>query len=102
MKPLGEVYELSQRPLPSNLRAHRYASGLKQRSVSADSSIKWDGGTVFVGGTFAGEKVGLQACDAGLWHVQFGLLRLGILHERSRAIVPTAGGVTHVPRHGEA
>jgi hypothetical protein len=51
----------------------------------------------FVGEAFAGETVGLQACDEGLWHVQLGPLRLGILHERSRTIVPTAGGVTHVP-----
>jgi hypothetical protein len=57
---------------------------------------------VFVGEAFAGETVGLQAYDEGLWHVQLGSLRLGILHERSRTIVPMAGGVTHVPGHGEA
>ncbi len=52
---------------------------------------------VFVGEAFAGETVGLKACNEGLWHVQLGSLRLGILHERSRTIVPMAGGVTHVP-----
>ena len=81
---------------------HPYADDLEQRSVRSDGSIKWDGGMVFVGEAFAGETVGLQACDEGLWHVQLGPLRLGILHERSRTIVPTAGGVTHVPGHGEA
>ena len=60
--------------------------------MRTDGSIKWDGGMVFVGEAFAGETVGLQACDEGLWHVQLGPLRLGILHERSRTIVPTAGG----------
>ncbi len=62
-----------------------------------DGSIKWYGGMVFVGEVFAGETVGLQACEEGLWHVQLGPLRVGIQHERSRTIVPTAGGVTHVP-----
>jgi hypothetical protein len=96
-KPPGEVYELSTRSLPSSLPEHQYADGLEQRSVRTDGSIKWDGGLVFVGEAFAGETVRLQACDDGLWHVQLGPLRLGILHERSRTIVPTAGGVTHVP-----
>lgn len=66
MKPLGEVYELSVRPLPSSLPEHQYTDGVKQRS---DDNIKWDGGTVFVGDAFAGEAIGLQACDEGLWHV---------------------------------
>ena len=102
MNPPGEVYELSTRSLPSSLPEHQYADGLEQRSVRTDGSIKWDGGMVFVGEAFAGETVGLQAYDEGLWHVQLGSLRLGILHERSRTIVPMAGGVTHVPGHGEA
>jgi hypothetical protein len=89
-------------PAGVRLPEHQYADGLEQRSVRTDGSIKWDGGMVFVGEAFAGETVGLQACDDGLWHVQLGPLRLGILHERSRTIVPTAGGVTHVPGHGEA
>jgi len=33
MKPPGEVYELSARPLPSSLPEHQYADGLEQRSV---------------------------------------------------------------------
>ena len=70
--------------------------------MRTDGSIQWDGGTVFVGEAFAGETVGLQACEEGLWLVQLGPLRVGIQHERSRTIVPMAGGVTHVPGHGEA
>ena len=102
MKPPGEVYELSSRPLPSSLPEHRYGDALEQRSVRPDGSIKWDGGMVFVGEAFAGEQIGLQAFEDGLWHVQLGPLRLGILHARSRTIVPAAGGVTHVPGHGPA
>jgi len=59
--------------------------------------MKWDGKFVFVGEAFAGEVVGLCAVDDGLWLVHLGPLRLGILHERSRTIVPLEGGVTHVP-----
>ncbi|MFN6195597.1 MAG: hypothetical protein ACK5BN_17440 [Planctomycetota bacterium] len=81
---------------------HQYADELEPRCVRTDGSIPWDGGMVFVGEAFAGETVGLQACDEGLWQVPLGPLRLGILHERSRTIVPAADVVTHVPGHGEA
>jgi putative transposase len=100
MKPPGEVYELSPRPLPSSLPEHRYSDALELRSVRPDGSIKWDGGMVFVGEAFAGETIGLQAFEDGLWHVQLGPLRLGILHPRSRTIVPAAGGGAHVAGHG--
>ena len=67
-----------------------------------DGSIKWAGSQVFVGEAFAGEIVGLTAADEGRWHVQLGPLRLGVLHERSRTIVPLETGVTLVPGHGAA
>jgi hypothetical protein len=70
--------------------------------VRADGSIKWDGEMVFVGEAFAGEVVGLAAIDDGLWHVHLGPLRLGVLHARSRTIVPLGASVTHVPGHGAA
>jgi hypothetical protein len=102
MKPPDEVYDLSTRSLPSSVLEHQYADSLEQRSVRTEGSIKWGGGMVFVGEAFAGETVGLQACDEGLWHVQLGSLCLGILHEKSRTTLPTAGGAIHVPGHGEA
>ncbi len=99
MKPPGEVYE---RSLPSSLPEHRYGDDHEQRSVRPDGSIKWDSCMVFVGEAFAGEQIGLQAFEDGLWHVQLGPLRLGILHAHSRTIVPAADGATHVPGHGSA
>jgi putative transposase len=68
--------------------------------VRPDGAIKWAGDQVFVGEAFAGEVVGLSAVDDGCWHVHLGPLRLGVLHERSRTIVPLQTGVTHVPGHG--
>ena len=59
-------------------------------------------GSTFVGQPLAGEKVGLQAREERLWRTQFKPLRLRVLREFSRPIVPTAGGVNHVPGHGEA
>jgi hypothetical protein len=102
MKPPAEVYELSPRSMPTELPEHSYGEGFEARSVRHDGSVKWDGKSVFVGEAFAGEVVGLCAVEDGLWLVHLGPLRLGILHERSRTIVPLEGGVTHVPGHGAA
>jgi transposase InsO family protein len=100
MKPPTEVYELSPRQMPRELEEHSYETGFESRSVRSDGSIKWDGEMVFVGEAFAGEVVGIRPFDEGLWHVHLGPLRVGILHGRSRTIVPLQEGVTHVPGHG--
>lgn len=102
MKTPAEVHELSSRELPANPPPHVYGDGFEHRSVRPDGGIKWAGGQVFVGEAFAGEVVGLAAVDDGRWHVHLGPLRLGVLHERSRTIVPLESGVTHVPGHGAA
>jgi transposase InsO family protein len=102
MKTPAEVHELSPRERSTNPLPHAYGEGYEHRSVRLDGAIKWAGGQVFVGEAFAGEVVGLTAVDDGRWHVHLGPLRLGVLHERSRTIVPIEGGVTHVPGHGAA
>jgi transposase InsO family protein len=102
MKTPAEVHELSPRQLPTDPPPHSYGDGFESRNVRPDGSIKWAGVHVFVGEAFAGEVVGLTPVDDGRWHVQLGPLRLGVLHERSRTIVPLESGVTHVPGHGTA
>lgn len=102
MKTPAEVHELSSRALPTDPPPHAYGDSFEHRSVRPDGAIKWAGSHVFVGEAFAGEIVGLTAVDDGCWHVHLGPLRLGVLHERSRTIVPLESGVTHVPGHGAA
>jgi len=74
------------------------------KRVRADGGIKWAGSQVFVGEAFRGEMVGVEAVEDGLWHVHLGPLRLGVLHGRSRTIVPLEAGpsVTHVPGQADA
>ena len=100
MKTPAEVYELSPRELPTDPPEHSYPDGFEPRSVRRDGAIKWGGSQVFVGEAFGGEVVGIEAVDDGLWHVYLGPLRLGVLHGRSRTIVPLEPSVTHVPGHG--
>lgn len=101
MKTPAEVYELSPRQLPDEPAEHGYSDEFQARRVRSDGGIKWGGSQVFVGEAFGGEVVGIEAVDDGLWHVHLGPMRLGVLHGRSRTIVPLEPGVTHVPGHAE-
>jgi transposase InsO family protein len=100
MKTPAEVYELSPRQLSEDPPGHSYSDEFESRSVRRDGAIKWGGSQVFVGEAFRGEVVGIEAVDDGLWHVHLGPMRLGVLHGRSRTIVPLEPSVTHVPGHG--
>ena len=50
--------------------------------------MKWDGEQIFVGEALAGEMVGLKPIDDWRWMLHLGVVRLGVLHERSRIVMP--------------
>jgi transposase InsO family protein len=104
MRVPAEVYELSPRSMPSTLPEHGYPTGFEVRRVRTDGSMKWGGSLVFVGEAMRGELVGLERIDDCVWHLHLGPLRLGVLHERSRTVLPlpmvATESVTHVPGHG--
>ena len=86
------------------MRVQPQLSQPRRPSVRRDGSIKWTGGFVFVGEAMAHEMIGLEQIDDGRWHVHLGLMRLGVLHERSRTVTPIGDdddqpSVTHVPGH---
>jgi transposase InsO family protein len=92
MKTPSEVYMPSRREMSFGLPEHEYAEGLEVRRVRRDGSMKWAGGYVFVGEALAGELVGLKPDEQDRWRVQLGPMSLGVLHERSRTVMPV--GVT--------
>lgn len=102
MQTPAEVYSLSPRHFPDKLPEHSYPDGFEHRRVRSDGGIKWGGSQLFVGEAFGGEVIGIEAFEDGLWHVHLGPLRLGVLHGRSRTIVPLEPSVTHVPGHAQA
>lgn len=88
MRVPADVYKPSTRAMPFTVREHEYASDFEVRRVRRDGSMKWAGGFVFVGSAIAHELVGLEAVDGGFWQVHLGPMRLGVLHERSRTVLP--------------
>lgn len=98
----SKLYRPSPRQMPISLQEHEYPSSMEARRVRRDGTIKWAGGYVFIGEAMAHEIVGLEQTGDEHWQVHLGPMRLGVLHERSRTVVPVTidvdpPSVTHVP-----
>ncbi len=61
------------------------------RYVSANGGIRWNSQWVCVSTVCAGEYVGLEEIDNGIWNVYFGALKLGRLLERHMQIEDAYG-----------
>ena len=78
----GSVYQPSPRALPRTLAPLEYPGHFEVRLVSRNSGIHWKKHWVCVTHTLAGEYVGLEEVDEGLWDVYFGPVKLGRMNER--------------------
>ena len=88
MRVPAELYSPSPRRMPIRLPEHEYPESFEPRRIRRDGTMKWSGGYVFVGEAMAHETVGVEPVDNGRWQVHLGPMRLGVLHERSRTVVP--------------
>ena len=88
MRVPADLYTHSTRSMPTCLPEHEYPDGFEPRRVRRDGMMKWSGGYVFIGEAMAHETVGVELVDDGHWHVHLGPMRLGVLHERSRTVLP--------------
>ena len=82
----ASVYESSPREMPNKLPPLEYPDRFELRYVSANGGIRWNKGWINVSIVCAGEYVGLEEIDDGIWNVYFGPLKLGRLHERHMRI----------------
>ncbi len=82
----ASVYEHSRREMPNKLPPLEYPDRFEVRYVSANGGIRWNKGWINVSIVCAGEYVGLEEIDDGLWNVYFGPLKLGRMHERHMRI----------------
>lgn len=99
----ASCYENSQREMPSKLPPLEYPDRFEMRYVSANGGIRWRKDWVNVSIVCAGEYVGLEEIDDGLWDVYFGPLKLGRLHERQMRIEDAYGRLKrHQPRSAGA
>lgn len=85
------VYDSSPREMPSKVPPLAYPDRFEVRYVSANGGIRWNRDWVNVSTTCAGEYVGLEEIDDGIWNVYFGPLKLGRLLERHMKIEDAFG-----------
>jgi transposase InsO family protein len=90
MRAPAEVYVRSERSMPISVPEHEYPDAFKVRRIRTDGSMKWNGDHVFVGQAMVSELIGLEPAGDGQWRVHLGSMPLGVLHERSKTILPTA------------
>jgi len=86
--PPAECYTHSPRLYPSRLPEIEYSSEMQSRRVNANGVIKWRSREVFLSEVLAGETVGLQLIDNGIWVIMFGTLVLGYYSDRDRKLTP--------------
>jgi transposase InsO family protein len=87
--PPATYYTPSRRALPSTVPAIVYPGHLEVRRVSCVGSISWRQ-PVFLTESLAGEWVGFEEVDDGLWTVYFGTVPLARFDERRGQIHPLA------------
>jgi transposase InsO family protein len=85
------VYTPSPRNFPARLPEVTYARGWEQRQVRAAGQMKWNGKEVYITTALAGERVGLEPLEDGLWMVYFANHALGIFEERTGKVAPLRG-----------
>lgn len=77
--------------MPDKLPSLEYPDRFEKRYVSENGGIRWNHAWVNVSICCAGEYVGLEEIDDGVWNVYFGPLKLGRLHERHLRIEDAYG-----------
>jgi len=87
------LYRSAPRPYPARLPALEYPAHFETRYVSHNGGIRWNSQWVNVSITCAGEYVGLEEIDNGIWDVYFGPLRLGRLSEAQMRIEDAYGNL---------
>jgi putative transposase len=85
------LFTASPRPFPKKLPALEYPAHFETRYVSYNGGIRWRSEWINVSITCAGEYVGLQEIDNGIWNVYFGPLKLGRLIEEHMRIEDVYG-----------
>jgi transposase InsO family protein len=87
----ASCYEPSSREMPNKIPPLQYPDRFELRYVSFNGGIRWNKDWVNVSITCAGEYVGLEEIDDGIWNVYFGPLKLGRLLERHMRIEDAYG-----------
>lgn len=82
----ASVYRPSPRPYPDRLPNVDYPNTFVTRLVSTSGAIRWNSAQISVTTALAGQHVGLEEVDDGLWDVYFATARVGRLDVRTAIV----------------
>lgn len=76
------IYRHSPRSYPESLPAVDYGGHLEKRTISHNGMMRWKDERIFTSKTLAGEVVGLEEIDDGIWSLYYGTVLLARFDER--------------------
>lgn len=79
-------YSASAREMPSVLRAPEYPGHYETRGVRRTGEFRFRGHAIFLSEVLAGERIGLEEVDDGIWSIYFFDRLLARLDERTRTL----------------
>jgi putative transposase len=82
---------------PRRLAPLEYPAHFETRRVSGDGGIRWRSQWMAISHTCAGEQIGFEAVDHGIWDVYFGPVKLGRLLEETMRIEDDRGRIKRNP-----
>jgi len=82
MKSPSQVYHPSPRKMPKRLPQIEYPAHYEVRRVSNNCGIRWKHRHICVSQVLAGDYVGLEEIDDGVWDVYYGPVWLGKFFEK--------------------
>ena len=91
MKTPSSIYQSSLRTMPSKLPPIEYPAHYEVRRVSKNCGIRWKHKRICVSQILAGDYVGLEAIDDGVWDVYYGPVWLGRFFEKLMKIEDEKG-----------
>ena len=86
MQTPSDVYKPSSKSMPARLPKIEYPSHYEVRLVSKNSGIRWKSRRVCVSQVLAGDYVGLEEIDDGVWDMYYGPVWLGRFFEEMMKI----------------
>jgi putative transposase len=87
-RPPATCYTPSRRSLPMHVPPLEYPGHWEVRLVSSGGYMKWNNRAVFLASALAGQDVGLEEVDDGLWTLYFATVALARYDERHRTLHP--------------
>jgi putative transposase len=88
--PPASCYVPSRRRLPPRLPSIDYPGHCEVRRVSSCGTVSWAGQALYLTEVLAGEHVGFEEVDDGIWIVRFATMRVARFDERVRTLTAIA------------